>query len=94
MGNVIEKRSSVIASFFAVLLAVVVWQILALNNNPQLIPSPAKVASGMLELAESGLLWESILISLQRVFKGWLLGSVSRKLVHYANCSVLIAKKP
>jgi NitT/TauT family transport system permease protein len=75
MGNVIEKRTSLIASFLAVLLAVVVWQFLALNNNPQLIPSPAKVASGMLELAESGLLWESILISLQRVFKGWLLGS-------------------
>jgi NitT/TauT family transport system permease protein len=61
MGNVIEKRTSLIASFLAVLLAVVVWQFLALNNNPQLIPSPAKVASGMLELAESGLLWESIL---------------------------------
>jgi nucleotide-binding universal stress UspA family protein len=27
-------------------------------------------------------------------FKGWLLGSVSRKLVHYANCSVLIVKIP
>ena len=26
--------------------------------------------------------------------KGWLLGSVSRKLVHYANCSVLVVKKP
>lgn len=25
-------------------------------------------------------------------FKGWLLGSVSRKLVHYSNCSVLIVK--
>lgn len=25
---------------------------------------------------------------------GWLLGSVSRKLVHYANCSVLIVKQP
>ena len=25
-------------------------------------------------------------------FEGWLLGSVSRKLVHYANCSVLIVK--
>jgi nucleotide-binding universal stress UspA family protein len=25
--------------------------------------------------------------------KGWLLGSVSRKLVHYANCSVLVVKK-
>lgn len=26
--------------------------------------------------------------------RGWLLGSVSRKLVHYANCSVLVVKKP
>lgn len=26
--------------------------------------------------------------------KGWLLGSVSRKLVHYASCSVLVVKKP
>ncbi len=25
-------------------------------------------------------------------FKGWLLGSVSRKLVHYSECSVLIVK--
>lgn len=27
-------------------------------------------------------------------FRGWLLGSVSRKLVHYAKCSVLIVKDP
>ena len=27
-------------------------------------------------------------------FKGWILGSVSRKLVHYADCSVLIVKIP
>jgi nucleotide-binding universal stress UspA family protein len=27
-------------------------------------------------------------------FRGWLLGSVSRKLVHYAKCSVLIVKNP
>jgi nucleotide-binding universal stress UspA family protein len=27
-------------------------------------------------------------------FKGWWMGSVSRKLVHYSNCSVLIVKSP
>ncbi len=27
-------------------------------------------------------------------FKGWLLGSVSRKLVHYSGCSVLVVKGP
>jgi len=27
-------------------------------------------------------------------FQGWLMGSVSRKLVHYSNCSVLIVKQP
>ena len=27
-------------------------------------------------------------------FQGWLMGSVSRKLVHYANCSVLIVRQP
>lgn len=27
-------------------------------------------------------------------FRGWLLGSVSRKIVHYAKCSVLIVKSP
>lgn len=27
-------------------------------------------------------------------FQGWLMGSVSRKLVHYSNCSALIVKQP
>jgi nucleotide-binding universal stress UspA family protein len=27
-------------------------------------------------------------------FKGWLLGSVSRKLVHYSDCSVMVVKSP
>jgi len=27
-------------------------------------------------------------------FRSWLMGSVSRKLVHYSNCSVLIVRQP
>jgi nucleotide-binding universal stress UspA family protein len=30
----------------------------------------------------------------ESTIRSWLLGSVSRKLVHYANCSVLIVKQP
>lgn len=30
----------------------------------------------------------------ESAIRSWLLGSVSRKLVHYANCSVLIVKEP
>jgi nucleotide-binding universal stress UspA family protein len=30
----------------------------------------------------------------ESTIRSWLLGSVSRKLVHYANCSVLIVKEP
>ena len=75
MGILINRQSAAITSFFAILLAVVVWQFLSLNYNPQLLPGPARVSDGLMDLVRSGLLWESVLISLQRVFQGWLLGS-------------------
>lgn len=76
MGNMISKRAASIASVLAVSAAVIIWQIASTKYSPQLLPGPGKVASGTIQLAESGVLWNSILISLQRVYKGWILGSV------------------
>lgn len=75
MGNMIAKRKVGIASIIAIIVAVLIWQLASMRYNPQLLPSPAKVVTGAIELAQSGLLWKSIVISLTRVFKGWLLGS-------------------
>lgn len=75
MGGFIAKRAMFGASLVTVLVALAVWKLASLSFNPQLLPGPDRVLSGALELAESGRLWDSILISLQRVFKGWLLGA-------------------
>lgn len=69
------RRGAMLISTIAVGITVAAWQIGSLNYNPQLLPGPAKVAQGTGELSGSGLLWDSIAISLERVFKGWLLGS-------------------
>jgi len=69
------RRSAMVASLVAVVITLVAWQAASRNYNPQLLPSPGLVFAGMVELAGSGLLWSSILISLQRVFKGWIFGS-------------------
>jgi len=69
------KRGALITSVVAVAVTLGIWQIASFRYNAQLLPSPGLVVSGTAELAGSGLLWSSILISLQRVFKGWMLGS-------------------
>ena len=76
MGKLITSRSNTIASIVAVLVAIGVWQYLSSVNNPQLIPSPARTLEGLQDLINSGLLWESTVISLQRIYLGWILGSV------------------
>lgn len=75
MGGFIAKQAMLGASVVAVLVVLAVWKVASLDLNPQLLPGPDRVLSGALELAESGRLWDSILISLQRVFAGWLLGA-------------------
>ncbi len=69
------KRGAMLISALAVGITIAAWQFGSWNYNPQLLPGPAKVARGTGELSDSGLLWDSIAVSLERVFKGWLLGS-------------------
>ncbi len=69
------RRGQILISALALAVTIVAWQFGSWNYNPQLLPGPAKVAQGTGELSDSGLLWDSIAISLERVFKGWLLGS-------------------
>lgn len=76
MGEMRARRAALITSITTVLTTVVGWKLASSNYNAQLLPGPDKVARGARELALSGVLWDSILISLQRVLKGWLLGSV------------------
>ena len=68
------RRGQLLISALAVAITIVAWQIGSWNYNPQLLPAPGKVVQGANELSDSGLLWDSIAISLQRVFTGWLLG--------------------
>jgi len=70
------KRSALITSSAAVVVVVAIWQLASAKYDPQLLPSPGKVVGGTRDLIRSGLLWSSIVISVERVIKGWLLGSI------------------
>ena len=69
-------RRSALYSVAAVVVFVVLWQLATLNTDPTLFPPPTTVADAAVELITNGTLGSAILISLQRVFLGWILGSV------------------
>lgn len=52
------------------------WQFASMKNNPDFFPGPVATFKGMLELSQDGSLIRYIGISLWRVMRGWLLGSV------------------
>lgn len=52
------------------------WQFASMKNNPDFFPGPVATFNGMLELSQDGSLIRYIGISLWRVMRGWLLGSV------------------
>nr|WP_201470089.1 ABC transporter permease [Microbacterium hydrocarbonoxydans] len=60
------------------LLIVVAWQLVTATGvvAPYLLPSPEAVVAAGVELAERGLLWTHIAISVQRVLLGFAIGSV------------------
>lgn len=68
----------VIGGFLLPALILVAWQIVTTTGivAPYLLPSPESVFAAGVELAERGLLWTHIAISVQRVLLGFAIGSV------------------
>lgn len=58
------------------ILLVFIWWVASLFNTPDFLPSPLYTLKGFREIAKSGVLWQDIGISLQRVGIGWLRGIV------------------
>lgn len=52
------------------------WQLAANYNDPDFLPGPLKTLEGLKEIIKSGVLWEDVKISMQRVAVGWLRGLV------------------
>ena len=61
--------------FSSVCIVILIWHFAAKGMHPILLPGPIAVGGALIELAQSGMLWDAIGISLARVFSGWLLGS-------------------
>ncbi|WP_341958085.1 ABC transporter permease [Microbacterium sp. LWH13-1.2] len=68
----------VIAGFLLPALILTAWQVVTTTGlvAPYLLPSPESVFAAGVELAERGLLWTHIAISVQRVLLGFAIGSV------------------
>lgn len=64
--------------FLLPVLIVIAWQVVTTTGvvAPYLLPSPESVFAAGVELAERGLLWTHIAISVQRVLLGFAIGSV------------------
>jgi len=75
MENLMKRNGAAITSIGAVVVALLGWYVASHNVSRQLLPGPIYVLGGALELIESGLLVKSIIVSLRRVFIGWIVGS-------------------
>lgn len=58
----------------SVLGGLAVWQLLSLRLPPIFMPSPALTLAGLVELAQDGTLWSSIVASGTRILVGWAAG--------------------
>lgn len=52
------------------------WQLASIQNNADFFPGPIQTLRGMVELSQDGSLFNYMGISLWRVMRGWLLGSI------------------
>lgn len=76
MSRLADRGSTAAVSAVAVGGALLIWQLLSQSYDPQLLPSPWKVVKAAKELIDNGRLKDDIWISMQRVYKGWIVGSV------------------
>lgn len=56
------------------LLLLGIWQLASMGYSPDFLPSPYETLQGFLEIAQKGVLWEDMKISMQRVGIGWFRG--------------------
>ncbi|WP_431072000.1 ABC transporter permease [Microbacterium phyllosphaerae] len=68
----------VIGGFLLPAVIIIAWQVVTTTGlvAPYLLPSPESVFAAGVELADRGLLWTHIAISVQRVLLGFAIGSV------------------
>ena len=68
----------VIGGFLLPIVILIAWQVVTTTGavEPYRLPTPASVFTAGVELAERGLLWTHIAISVQRVLLGFAIGSV------------------
>ena len=59
----------------ALVLFLLVWQLVSLGTNPIYLPSPLRTLGAAVQLVETNVLGESVLISLLRILVGWALSS-------------------
>ncbi|AKG37075.1 ABC transporter permease [Paenibacillus durus] len=69
-------RKGLKAGLISWLLFLVVWQLVAMNSNPDYFPTPIQTLQGAVELLNDNSLISYVLISFKRVVLGWLLGSL------------------
>lgn len=76
MGRLTAAPKAAAVSAAAVAAVLAGWSIWSAGYDPLLLPSPGKVAGAAGELWGDDRLQDDIWISLQRVFRGWFIGSV------------------
>lgn len=60
----------------SVALGFTIWAVVSRNMNPLFLPTPWATWNSLGELVSDGTLWQSILLSSQRILSGWSLGLI------------------
>jgi len=70
-----QQRRTQLIGFLSVLTGILLWGLAArIVGSESLLPSPLSVWKTAVEISNSGLLWESVAISLQRTMIGYVVG--------------------